>query len=242
MVSFVFVEYPFREAEPITWQGEQTALPTSGNLQTLPSQQDTIPAEQAVTCFTPGTLVTTIKGKRPVEALRPGELLLTRDCGFQPLLWRGLRHRLPARATAQADFPVIIRAGALGHGQPERDMIVSPGHKVLSTDRELLRSLGETEALVEARTLEGLPGISRATSPAATYVHLLLDNHEIILTENTWTESFQLSRSTAERLARAGVDEMRPFLGGLDGTSHHIIQPPARQCLQVTELPLSKTA
>ena len=39
-------------------------------------------------------------------------------------------------------------------GRPARDIIVSPRHRLLTTDKTILSDLGETEALVEASALD----------------------------------------------------------------------------------------
>lgn len=190
-------------------------------------------ADRIVPCFTPGTMVTTRSGKRAVETLRPGDMLLTRDRGFQPVVWRG-RRRVAGAALARDAAPVTIRAGALGPGQPERDMTVSPGHRMLSTDRDLLRSLGEPEALVEARALSGLPGIGQPAMGAVGYVHLLMEKHEVILAENTWTESLRLTTALLRELSAAGVD-IGQRLARSGDRSAATAQAPARHCLTVTE-------
>lgn len=192
-------------------------------------------ADRAVPCFTPGTLVTTRSGKRPVETLQPGDMLLTRDRGFQPVVWRGMRRAALTDAPREA-APVLIRAGAFGPGQPERDMVVSPGHRVLSTDPDLLRSLGEPEALVEARALTGCPGIERPGFGAVGYVHLLMEKHEVILAENTWTESLRLTASLLRDLSASGVAGVGLALARSGDKTTASAQTPARHCLSVTEV------
>ncbi len=190
-------------------------------------------ADRAINCFTPGTLITTRAGKCPVEKLRAGDKLLTRDHGFQPLLWRGMRRADPLR-TGPGGGPVLIRAGALGPGQPERDIIVSPGHRLLTTDPDFLRDSGEPEALIEAQTLVGRPGIVRVAPERIVYVHLLMDRHEVILAENSWTESFRLTRSVLHTMAAAGREQLARILpqlrGRAVGAGHEAVQAPARLC------------
>lgn len=190
-------------------------------------------ADLAINCFTPGALITTRAGKCPVEKLRPGDKLLTRDHGFQPLLWRGMRPTDPAR-TGEGAWPVLIRAGALGPGQPERDMIVSPGHRLLSTDPDFLHDTGEPEALIEAQALVGRPGILRVVPKQTIYVHLLMDRHEVILAENSWTESFRLSPSVLHTMAAAGREQLARILPQLrgwgTGVGQEAVQAPARLC------------
>lgn len=204
----------------------QKRLPAAAN-------QGETAADGVVPCFTPGTMVTTRSGKRAVETLQPGDMLLTRDRGFQPVVWRGMRRAiLPADKGDAA--PVTIRAGALGPGQPERDMMVSPGHRMLSSDPDLLRSLGEPEALVEARALVGLPGIGRPGLRSVGYVHVLMDKHEVILAENTWTESLRLSSAILRLWSDAGV-RIAETLAGAGDRGAARAQSPARHCLTVTE-------
>ena len=233
VVSVVFQECPFRERNQFEGAGHPNILWETG---IPPRRAAPTGAKQVVTCFTPGTLVTTIKGKIAVEALRSDDRILTRDCGFQPLVWRGLRRRQgPGSDTTAFDHPVLIRAGALGAGQPARDMVVSPGHRMLCSAPDLLRNVADPEALVEARALVGLPGITRTFRPADTYVHLLMEQHQVILAESTWTESFQLSRASARTLSQANVKD-------LQAPQQITPQAPARPCLQFIELPLLKTA
>lgn len=209
--------------------GKRTSL-TASRARPRPASvaQDPAPDPQhAVTCFTPGTLVTTLQGKRRVEALRPGDRLLTRDRGFRPLVWRGIR---PARSVTPSESPVLVRAGALGNDRPDRDMVVSPGHRFLVTDRRLLRGLGEPEALVEASALTDRPGIGWLGT-AVSYVHLLLEQHEVILSENTWTESFRLSESVARTLHAAGPEDVLSLYPQLRAEPRTAVQAPARMLL-----------
>ncbi|NBQ51552.1 MAG: hypothetical protein EBU35_13140, partial [Marivivens sp.] len=40
-----------------------------------------------IICFTPGARIATPRGARPIETLRPGDLVVTRDHGLQPIRW-----------------------------------------------------------------------------------------------------------------------------------------------------------
>ena len=83
-----------------------------------------------------------------------------------------------------------LRAGALGAGSPNRDLVVSPQHRVLVRSRIAHRLFKDGEILVAARHLIGLPGIE-VTVPAdgITYFHLLFDRHEIVMSDGAWSES-----------------------------------------------------
>ncbi|WP_444870345.1 Hint domain-containing protein [Rhodobacter capsulatus] len=74
-------------------------------------------AAPGVICFTPGTLIDTPAGPRPVEALRPGDRVSTRDDGAQEILWIGSRRMSGARLYALPHLrPVRLGAVRLRAG------------------------------------------------------------------------------------------------------------------------------
>jgi hypothetical protein len=143
-------------------------------------------------CFTPGTSILTATGNRPVEELRPGDLIVTRDRGLQPLRWVGEREVTGAAlfATNGSMAPIIVPAGSFGPGLPARDLIVSPMHKLLLSGARLPLIIGTREALVPARHLIGYQGIFQRTGTTPVrYLHLLFDQHEVVFSAGTPTES-----------------------------------------------------
>ena len=81
----------------------------------------------AAVCFCHDTRIATPEGPRPVQDLRPGDLVLTRDRGAQPLRWTG-RRLLGDTALSAAPHlrPVRIAAGVLAPGIPCQGLCVSP--------------------------------------------------------------------------------------------------------------------
>ncbi|MGH1445660.1 MAG: Hint domain-containing protein [Cognatishimia sp.] len=148
--------------------------------------------ERIVPCFTPGTLIATETGARNVSELKVGDLLHTRDHGLQKIRWIGTRH-LSKSDLNETPFlqPVLIRAGALGNALPDRDMMVSPNHRVLVTDAKAELLFGEAEILVAAKHLIGTSGIEKAEVADVTYVHFMFERHEIVMSDGLWSESFQ---------------------------------------------------
>lgn len=148
--------------------------------------------ENIIPCFTPGSLILTDQGERPVERLVAGDRVLTRDSGWQEVRWVGRRDLTAANLAARPDFrPVLIRRGALGEGMPERDMLVSPQHRMLITGPRAEMLFGEHEVLVAAVHLLDLPGVVQMPVAPVSYIHLLCDRHEIIRADGAWTETFQ---------------------------------------------------
>ncbi|MEP1014385.1 MAG: Ig-like domain-containing protein [Paracoccaceae bacterium] len=145
-----------------------------------------------VPCFTPGTLIATPRGERRVEDLEVGDLVITRDNGMQEIRWTGAREMTPAELSATPHLrPVMIRRGALGGGLPERDMMVSPHHRVLLVSEKAELLFEEREVLVSAKHLIGMDGVEWANVHKTTYIHIMFDQHEVILSDGAWTESFQ---------------------------------------------------
>ncbi|MGX9354277.1 Hint domain-containing protein [Roseobacteraceae bacterium S113] len=148
--------------------------------------------ENFVPCFTPGTLIKTQLGERPVESLRPGDKVLTRDNGFQTIRWVGTRKLSRAELAANPELqPVRIAADSLGPNMPEREMLVSPQHRMLLGNTQTELWFGEEEVLVAAVNMTELYGVDQMQMEEVTYVHILFDQHELVVSDNTWSESFQ---------------------------------------------------
>ena len=147
-------------------------------------------SDAGVICFTPGTLIATPDGPRPVEAIRCGDRVSTRDDGAVEVLWTGARRMSGARLHAMPRLrPVRIRSGALGEGRPEGDLVVSPDHRLLITGARAL--FNQAEVLVAARDLiDDRMILSVNALREVTYVHLLTERHQIIRANGLETESF----------------------------------------------------
>ena len=142
-------------------------------------------------CFTQGTMILTDRGERAVEDLVPGDLVWTRDHGLQPIRWVGRRRLDPPTLAAMPRMrPIRIRVGALGDGLPRHDLVVSPQHRVLVRSPIAQRMFGASELLVAAKQMTEMPGIEPAADlDEVTYLHLMFDQHEIVLSNGAETES-----------------------------------------------------
>lgn len=184
-----------------------------------------------IVCFCAGTRIATPQGSRPVESLCPGDLVTTVDNGGQPLRWIGRRHLAAADlGRTPALCPIRITAGALGHGLPLRDLCVSPQHRILVASPIARRMSGADAVLVAARHLLALPGIA-ADPPdrAVTYVHMLFDRHEIVLSEGVATESLHTGPEAFKALdpvARAEIRALFPECA--PGATALLIRPEMR--------------
>ena len=147
--------------------------------------------EKVIPCFTPGTLIATPQGQRPVETLKVGDKVMTRDNGLQSIAWIGQKKMYRRDLIERPKMkPVLVKAGSLGDGLPEQDMQLSPNHKVLINKPQAQMLFGDAEVLVAAKHLIGQPGIEQIDVAQTTYIHFMCENHEVVLSDGTWSESF----------------------------------------------------
>lgn len=160
-------------------------------------------------CFTPGTLIATDKGQRPVETLRRGDQVVTRDNGLRRIHWTGQRTFSYAEIGQEAELqPILIRRDAFGEGFPARDMVVSPAHRFLvGIDMRPITGV-EDEALVAAKYLVDGKRIKRANVLGVTYIHFLCNAHEVVMANGAWTESFHPDDRIMRDLAEPQRNEL----------------------------------
>ena len=214
---------------PITANFSYTAQSATGITDTAFVSVTTVP------CFTLGTRIRTERGEVPVEALTVGDLVETRDHGFQPVRWIGER-----RVAAQGPHaPVVIEAGVFGH---HRRLVVSQQHRILLTHWMAELLFGEEEVLVAARDLVNGCSVWLREGGEVTYVHLLFDRHEIVWSEGLETESFlpgpQVMAAMEDR-TRAEVLDLFPEI---DPASHEGYGPAARTSLRAYEAQVLRRA
>ena len=161
-------------------------------------------------CFTAGTLIETSEGPRPVETLRPGDLVETRDNGLRPIRWIS-RRRIGLQELSHFPQlrPVLVPAGALGPGTPDRDLILSPQHRVLVRSNIARKMFDQPEVLIAVTHLVGIAGIVELGScTEIEYLHILCDQHEIILANGADTETLFLGPEALKSLTDEGRDEI----------------------------------
>jgi len=142
-------------------------------------------------CFVRGTMIAVAHGTRPVETLEPGDLVMTRDNGLQPIRWIGSARGGGRRTGIPENLrPIRISAGALGTNVPSQDLLVSPQHRILVCSKIAQRMFGAEEILVAAKQLLQLDGVEIADDlREVEYFHILFDRHEIVTSGGAQTES-----------------------------------------------------
>ena len=184
-------------------------------------------------CFAAGTRIRTIAGDVPVEALNPGQQVLTRDNGYQRLAWVGGRRFSVADLRQRPHLaPIRFPAGCLGGGLPEQDLLVSPQHRMLVSGANCALWFGQPEVLVAAKDLGPLVGGGPVLPPEGVhYLHILFDRHEVVVANGTWSESFQpgdLSLAGLDQAQRNEIAEIFPDLSAEDSQGFPSARPSLR--------------
>jgi hypothetical protein len=154
-----------------------------------------------VPCFTAGTMITTARGEIAMQDLKVGDMVLTRDSGFQAIRWIG-----STAVKAVENFaPIRFAKGALGNNE---EMLISPQHRVLLSGWKAEMLFGEAEVLASARSLVNGRNITVVEGGEVEYFHMMFDRHEIVLSDKAWTESFHPGDVALDGMAEAARDEI----------------------------------
>lgn len=178
------------------------------------ARHSTIGLLQALPCFTADCLLDTPTGRRPAGALKPGDMLVTRDHGLRQVQWVGNCHfdwRLLGLFPILR--PIVIEAGALGPGLPQRSCRMSPNHGLLLEQAE--------GALTPAHTLIGRTGVGQSRDLSVTYLPILLDCHALVRADGMWCESFLPTAATVAALPQAEARALSAALSAMPPIEEH---------------------
>lgn len=183
-----FVAYDSTDGNYYLFVWNSGTAPTSGETFTVLTNTTTSDggtqwdiATHAQNCFLAETLIRTPDGEVAVEALKPGDLVLTADGRVVPVRWIGRQTVSRLFADPVRSLPIRIKAGALGDNLPARDLCLSRCHAVLIDG--ILATAG---ALVNGSSIERMSD----APPVFTYYHIELDRHDLVIAEGMPCESF----------------------------------------------------
>ena len=147
-------------------------------------------AATATVAFTRGTHITMADGRQmPIEDIRPGDKVLTRDSGPQAVRWTGEQ---TLRATG-AFAPITIAPGTLNN---TGKLVVSPNHRLFIYQRVDAFGAGRKEVLVKAGLLVNGTSVTQEPGGFVDYFQILFDKHEIIYAEGIAAESLFVDTTT----------------------------------------------
>lgn len=171
--------------------------------------------QNSVPCFGPGTMIRTQNGEIPVEWLETSDMVLTRDNGYQPIVWIG-RTRVQPEYFAQYpdERPVCIPAGACGNDYPSHDLHVTGDHRLLLTSASAELFCFSSEVLAPAKAWADC-GRARPVTPERPYMltHIACAHHHVILAQGAWVETLFPGPETLRRLSTDDKARLSQALG-----------------------------
>lgn len=167
-------------------------------------------------CFAEEARIATTAGALAAGQVRPGQRVLTLDAGLRELTWVG-RQTLPGHGRAA---PVVFAPGTIGNDRPLR---LSQQHRVLVRAPLAELMFGASEVLVPAKALVNGRDIRIMPCATITFVHLLLDSHQILRAEGALCESLLLGDVACDLITLP------------EGLAARTAQVPARRILRYHE-------
>lgn len=155
-----------------------------------------------IPCFLAGTRLATPAGDVAVEQLAVGDLVLTAAGEARPVTWIGYRriacsrHPMPEHV-----MPVRIAAGAFAPGLPRRHVVLSPDHAVLVGG-----------VLIPVKHLVNGISVRQERVVTASYFHVELASHDVLLSEGLSVESYLDSGNRYEFANGGGPLMLHPVL------------------------------
>ncbi|SPF77691.1 Hint domain-containing protein [Pseudoprimorskyibacter insulae] len=167
-------------------------------------------------CFAGSTQICTPDGLVKAGQLRVGMEVSTWNGPPRPIKWLG-RRRVSALGPSA---PVHFATGSIGNHAPLR---LSQQHRVMIRVPRNSSDLGVTELLVPAKELVNGKSITIRSGGEITYVHILLDRHDLVIAEGSPCESL-LPGPEAKTMLQTSEDRSA-FHAAVDNRAYHPVRP-----------------
>lgn len=189
-----------------------------------------------VVCFALGTYIQTPDGHRKIETLRVGDLVVTLDHGERPIRWIH-RAKQPLNIAERDAKPVLIEQGALGTDRPNRDLVVSPQHRILLGGSGQLENTFPEEVLAPAKALTTLQGIRHMNGKRdITWVHFAFDKHEAVYANGCVAESLLFGPMVLNGLSDTQRLVLLDMYGPITHQNEPLNGPEIRRCASIKEI------
>lgn len=164
-----------------------------------------------------GTNVRTPCGPRRVENLRPGDLVVTRKDGLQPLrmIWK----RTIAASEVAADpslAPIVISPRAIGPMMPQTELRVASSHGILVPGYRIEGAKDTDVCMIRARDFAMQSDEARIdkTNREAIFYNLVFDDHQVFAANGLPVESFLPTPMSVTTLNDHDLEELDRILPG----------------------------
>ncbi|MEE9427517.1 MAG: Hint domain-containing protein [Paracoccaceae bacterium] len=158
-----------------------------------------------------GANIRTPCGPRRVELVRPGDLIVTRDNGLQPvrMIW--------TREISSVDIslnpalaPIALCPRAIGPMMPQHKLTVASDHHVLVPGYRLLGQEDTSCCLVQAHEVAGSSDDAYADTSAGitSFYTFVFDTHQVFACNGLPVESFLAGASEIAGLKKSHRDDL----------------------------------
>ncbi|MEO9895797.1 MAG: Hint domain-containing protein [Paracoccaceae bacterium] len=152
-------------------------------------------------CFAKDTWIESCYGLIRVQDIKAGQMLWTRDAGYQPVKWASC-------VTVEGKdnlAPVVFAPGTVGNTS---ELVVSQQHRMWLSDpsHELLFEM--PDIFVPAKHLVGMPGVELRPTDEITYCHFMFDQHHVVRANGALSESFFLGKTSVASLESRARTEL----------------------------------
>jgi len=140
-----------------------------------------------------GANVRTPCGPRRVELVRPGDLIVTRDTGLQPVRMVWSRSVTYEDININPDLaPIRLQPRAVGPLMPQHHLSIAPDHRILVPGYRLLGQDEKKSCLIEARELADTSDAAYVdrSRDVVRYFTFVFDSHQIFCANGLPVESF----------------------------------------------------
>ncbi len=152
-----------------------------------------------------GSKIDTPMGPRPIEDLRPGDLVLTNSGEAKPVRHLAAR-QVPALGLMR---PLQLRAPFL---DLSHDVLIAPHQRLLLSGGEAEYLYGEDAVMIHARHLRhGHAALWASPRPLVRYYAVLLDSHECLSVGGVWCESLFVGPMVPDMLRTTVLSDMPPL-------------------------------
>lgn len=155
--------------------------------------------------------VRTPLGARHVSILHPGDMVVTRDNGLQPVRMIWTRTVSLAEMLDRPELaPVRFKPRAVGPMMPSRDLRIACGHRALIPGYRISGVADEQSCLMRVGALAMASDEAYVETPtdSITYYNLIFDNQEVFCAEGLPVESFRPSPKAIAEMDVAAREEL----------------------------------
>ncbi|MEM9222099.1 MAG: Hint domain-containing protein [Pseudomonadota bacterium] len=182
------------------------------------------PPSSVAYCFVGDTLIRTPSGERRVDELQIGDPVSVLGGGDAPVRWIG-RQTVDLRlGPTERLLPVKVRAGALGEGVPNRDLVITRDHALL-----VCGVLANAGALVNGSSIVPL---GRDADPVMTYYHIDTAQHHLVFANGTPAETL-----IDDVTARESFDNFSEYIELFGRTPCEVRELPYPRAMSRRQLP-----